>query len=639
MKKRCFAILLALAISLGTVPIAAAATTTQTFGDIQPDDWFYDSVVYAQERGLVSGTGDNVFSPDQLITRAMFLTFLYRIEGQPQVNGVTFLDVRSDSWYADPVSWARENQLVFGYGDGRFGPEDVLTREQMITILYRYAEFRGYDLTIDGTLPSFTDVSECSAYAVLALRWAVSFHIINGTGENMVSPQADVTRAQIAALLTRFDKNAGPVEDKPYLSHFVAKSTEFITGDECTITFTVRLHGEAKDSIYLCADGRKLAQFLDNGRNEDEIAQDGIYTVTWTTTATTAAEINCYVSCGDFTSREITIYFLDGGTLTGLVCDALNRTRFLSDASLRIYRDGVLYTTATVDENGHYVLRLPAGNYHIEISCDGYVVFNAYATVTGNNNTYTETYMMVEGAQISNGSASGTITSALTGLPLDNVTLYVRNGWNNTTVGEVVATGATDASGHYAFQLPLGNYTVYAVKEGYISVIINIIVTVSGANEQNGSISPEVTTGDYRVVLTWGESPSDLDSHLQRRDPNGNDGYHVYFSDKNGYVNNDRLANLDVDDTTSYGPETVTLSTKEGDTYYYYIHDFSGGSSYHISNSGAIVRLYQGSLLLGTYFAPTDQGSGRYWNVFALKDGRLILNNTITSSPDTSYAQ
>lgn len=635
MTKRILSLLLAVVLALGVIPMASAA---EMFQDVHPDDWFYDSVAYAQEKNLVSGTGANTFSPDQLITRAMFLTFLYRIEGQPQVNGATFLDVSAGSWYADPISWARGNQLVFGYGDGRFGPDDVLNREQMILILYRYAEYRGFDLTADSALPPFSDVSQCSSYSVQALRWAVSSHIINGTGGNMVSPQGDVTRAQVAALLARFDQNAGPAGSS-YLSHFVAQSTEFIVGDECALTFTVRVNGQVRDDVVLYADGREVATFHDDGRDGDAAARDGIYTVTWVTTVSTASEIDCSVTCGSLTSRKITISFLDGGTLTGLVCDALNRDLFLSSASLRIYQDGMLYTTGTVDENGRYTLRLPAGNYHIQISCDGYVDFNAYATVSGNNNTYTETYMMVEGVQSTSGGASGVITSALTGQPLSGVTLYVRNGWNNTTVGDVVASGATDDAGQYYFQLPLGNYTIYAVKEGYISVIINIVVTVNGTNNQNGSISPEVTTGDYRVVLTWGEHPSDLDSHLQRITPSGSQDYHVYFSNKNGYVNGSQTANLDVDDTTSYGPETVTLTTQEGDTYYYFIHDYSNTRDYHISNSDAIVRLYQGSLLLGTYHAPIDQGSGRIWNVFALKNGHLIPSNTITSEPDYSYAQ
>lgn len=635
MKKRLLPLVLALTLALSLFPATALAAQLP-FRDVPPGSWFYSGVSYAHEHGLVNGTGADTFSPEQRITRAMFLTFLHRLEGEPVATGVTFLDVPADSWYAKPVAWARSNQIVFGYGDGRFGPDDVLNREQMVVILYRYAEYKGFDLTVSAGINDFTDAGACSDYSVTALRWAVSNQIINGVGGGAVAPQGDVTRAQVAVLLARFDQNAAPAEGQVVLSGFVADSTEFIVGDNCQVVFTVKVSGEVTENVYLSANNEQVVRMYDNGTHGDETAGDGIYTCIWDASYATVTDVECYVICGAVKSRSLTISFLDGGTITGIVCDAVDRSRPLANASLNVYRDGWLYTTAGVDADGRYTLRLPGGNYHIEVTCAGYVVFNAYATVTGGNNTYTETYMMISGVQGTSGYASGVITNAITGQPLKNVALYVRNGWNNTNVGNVIGVGFTDDNGAWRFNLPVGNYTLYATMDGFIGIAINIFVTESETTAQNGSISPVVTTGDYRVVLTWGERPYDLDSHLRQQYPDGGLGYHVFFSDRDGYSRDEHVCNLDVDDTDSYGPETVTLTTQEGDIYYYYIHRYS--SSGELGTSSALVRIYRGDTMLGSFNVPTDQADLRYWNVFAIKEGRLIIRNTITESPDCDYA-
>lgn len=633
MKKRVLALALAVVLTLGLLPLAGAAELP--FVDVAPWCWFYEEVCYAYEKGLVNGTDATHFSPDQNITRAMFLTFLYRLEGQPEVESATFLDVAENSWYAKPVSWARSNQIVYGYGDGRFGPDDILSREQMITILYRYAAYLGYDLSISVGVPDFDDVAEVEDYSLSALRWAVSFQIISGTGGNKVSPDANVTRAQVAALLSRFDKNAGPVEGKPYLSHFVADTTEFISGEDCVGRFTVRTHGESDKPLYLYVDGTRVAELNDAGLEGDAVAGDGIYSVYWYARYDISTTANVYVFWGGSMSRMLPISFLPGGTLTGLVCDWQNNQTPLANTLLQVYRDGMAYANTTTDSEGRYKIHLPAGNYHIRANKQGYAVFDAYATVTGDSNTYTETYMMVQGNSSSNGSGSGTITSAMTGQPLKGIVLYVRNGWNNSNVGAIVAKTVTDANGKYYLNLPQGNYTVSAAQVGYITLVFNIVITGNGAQQQNGSIRPTVTTGDYSVVLKWGEQPRDLDSHLQRITSGGATGYHVYFANRNGYINNDKKANLDVDNTIGFGPETVTYYTKDGDTYYYYVHHYAGEKS--IARSQANVTLYQGNYQVAIYYPPTDQGDGRYWNVFAMKDGKITVRNTITSQPELSY--
>ena len=140
----------------------------------------------------------------------------------------------------------------------------------------------------------------------------------------------------------------------------------------------------------------------------------------------------------------------------------------------------------------------------------------------------------------------------------------------------------------------------------------------------------------YRITLTWGENPADLDSHLAGRTSAG-DWFHVYFSDRDAYDGEIHLCNLDYDDTTSYGPEHITLTVTGDEAYYYYIHHFSGYGS--IASSGAQITVEQGNTLIAVYNVPSNLGDEIYWNVFAIKGGQLIPANTITSSPDTSYAE
>ena len=143
----------------------------------------------------------------------MIVTILYRMENSPAADSdVTFTDVSADQYYADAVAWASENDIVNGYGDGAFGPDDPITREQMASVLYRYAQLKGYDIAAEGNISSFSDVENVSAYAVNPMRWAAGNGLISGIGDNMLAPGEMSTRAQTAAILTRFCENIVPAE-------------------------------------------------------------------------------------------------------------------------------------------------------------------------------------------------------------------------------------------------------------------------------------------------------------------------------------------------------------------------------------------------------------------------------------------
>ena len=177
------------------------------FTDVSTSDWFYDDVAFVYENGLFSGTDSRSFSPNASMTRAMLVTVLYRLEGEPTVTGrSSFTDVRSGAYYEKSVIWAAANGIVTGTDSTSFSPDAKVTREQLAAILYRYAQYRKLDTDASAKLNSFTDADSVSAYASEALGWAVSEGLINGASGKLM-PKGDATRAQVAAILHRFVKN------------------------------------------------------------------------------------------------------------------------------------------------------------------------------------------------------------------------------------------------------------------------------------------------------------------------------------------------------------------------------------------------------------------------------------------------
>ena len=186
------------AFSMGTGAFAAVEDTG--FADVTADAWYADAVAYVQDNGLMSGTGDALFSPDAGMTRAMLATVLYRAAGSPTVSGAdSFTDTAADIWYSDAVVWASAQGLVNGYGDGTFGTNNPVSREQIAAILWRYA---GSPDVQPG--PAFADEDEISGYAMQAVDWAQGAGIINGRENNRFVPDGSATRAEVAAILMRY---------------------------------------------------------------------------------------------------------------------------------------------------------------------------------------------------------------------------------------------------------------------------------------------------------------------------------------------------------------------------------------------------------------------------------------------------
>ena len=177
------------------------------FTDVRESDWFYDDVVFAYENGLFSGTSDTTFSPNTSMTRAMLVTVLYRLEGQPAVNGRSgFSDVQYNGYYEDAVTWAADNGIVNGTSTSTFSPNVNVTREQMAAILYRYAQYKKYNTAASSSLNGFTDYATVSGYAVTPMQWSVAEKLVNGSNGKLM-PTGNASRAQVAAILHRFAEN------------------------------------------------------------------------------------------------------------------------------------------------------------------------------------------------------------------------------------------------------------------------------------------------------------------------------------------------------------------------------------------------------------------------------------------------
>ena len=177
------------------------------FKDIDISKWYHEAVDYVLKKGYMVGISSDRFHPNGTVTRAQIVQIMYAMEGKPTTSEESsFTDVKKGKWYYDAVNWAASNDLVAGYGNGCFGPENMLTREQMVTILYRYAQFKGYDITEAGSLSGYNDASSVSNYAKTAMRWAIGHHIVSGT-EKGLEPKGTATRAQIAVMMKAFDEN------------------------------------------------------------------------------------------------------------------------------------------------------------------------------------------------------------------------------------------------------------------------------------------------------------------------------------------------------------------------------------------------------------------------------------------------
>ncbi len=211
MKKRLLSLALALCLVCSLLPGTALAAGENPFTDVPASHWAHDDITYVYENDLMNGTDGSLFSPESTTTRAQVVTVLYRLAGQPAADWENpFWDVPASAWFHDAVTWAWENDITGGVSSTHFGAGNAVTREQLATFLYRYAQDQGYDTSARADLSGYSDAGLVSSYATEALSWANATGLITGTTGTTLSPQGSATRAQVATILSRFCQDVIP---------------------------------------------------------------------------------------------------------------------------------------------------------------------------------------------------------------------------------------------------------------------------------------------------------------------------------------------------------------------------------------------------------------------------------------------
>ena len=335
-----------------------------------------------------------------------------------------------------------------------------------------------------------------------------------------------------------------------------------------------------------------------------------------------------FSSCTDFYQdyKASLVANVGIGTVTGTVMDVVSNAA-LSDVLVEVKRGTESLASTITSSTGAYSLSVSAySDLTITFTKSGYLSARyENIPITANDTTYLESVLYIASAYAGNGSASGIISDAYNGAAVTNAKIELYSGMNNTS-GTIVTSTTTDASGSYTVtNLSAGQYTAQVTKSDYTTATFTVVIVGNQTREnQNFSITSVLDSSATRIVLTWGAAPADLDSHLKTPS-----SYHVYFSNK-GSASSSPYAALDHDDTSSYGPETITIYTQESGDYYYYVHDFSdqsSASSSALASSMAVVKVYMGGILKATYNVPSKEGT--LWKVFKLNGSTLTPINTM----------
>lgn len=211
MKKSLISLFMSITIML-CIPVSVFATIEweNQFEDVRENDWFYDAVKYTNEKKLFKGATETKFEPNSPMTRGMMVTVLWRIENEPVVNYLMmYKDVKLEEYYTEAIRWATSEKIVQGHSNTEFKPDEMMSRQEMVTMLYRYAMYKGIDMTTeqDIELTKFVDFNAISEYALDSMKWSVGKGLIKGMSEISLAPTTLTARCEVAAMIERFMNN------------------------------------------------------------------------------------------------------------------------------------------------------------------------------------------------------------------------------------------------------------------------------------------------------------------------------------------------------------------------------------------------------------------------------------------------
>ncbi len=333
------------------------------------------------------------------------------------------------------------------------------------------------------------------------------------------------------------------------------------------------------------------------------------------------------------TPPELVIETLTDGVVASSISGQVNNaidSAPMAGVTVVLSSVGDVVAETLSDVFGSYTFaELPvASDYSIVFSIEGYLP-QTYRSIetSSDSTTYLETVLQIDENYAGAGTAAGSITDALNGTGIAAVSLSFREGMNTTT-GDIIGSVITDASGSYEITtLSAGSYTAEATVEGYQTGYFTVVVVGGISREQqNATLTPLLSVDNVRIVLTWDENPRDLDSHLTGPIPESDSRFHVYYGNSNT-----QYSNLDVDDTSSFGPETITITQQSDGVYRYSIHDYTNGGatvSESLSLSGARVQVFGDTGLLAEFNVPNQPGT--LWTVFELTGNQIVPVNSMT---------
>ncbi|MRN51650.1 S-layer homology domain-containing protein [Paenibacillus monticola] len=659
--------------------VFAASTNANKVDDIT-GHWAESTLKQWQEKGLITGYEDGSIQPNHKITRAEFAVLINKSFGFKDTATIDFKDVKHSDWFYTDIAKATSAGYIKGYPNQTFKPNQSLSREEMAVIVTSLLQLKG---SVTPTV--FTDTTAGHEWSKGPIGAIVEAGLMVGYGQKF-NPLTSATRAEAVSVLDRalkFSKdsetvvynqagNYGPetgvttITGSVYIdAPGIVLSNTIITGDlligegvgkgdvslkNVTVRGTTTITGGGKNSIHVIdstlitvivnkkdgsiriitegsgsvqqitlQSGALLEEGTGTGSGFDNVDLSGLIPAnsqvtlagTFETVDVYAAAIQVNLNSGSIQELQVA----PGASNTGInISSGASLTTLILNAVARVTGQGSI-GTAVINVSGSTITQTPN---HVTRADNISVTIGSPAPNGGNPNSVTE---IVYGFE-------GTITD-VNHQPVADLTIQFRKGLGNTT-GAISGTVVTDINGHYFASLSPGIYTGQLVKAGYITTYVIAASLTDYKNTLQDATAIRIPAADeIRIVLTWDLLPLDEDSHLVGPAAN-NKFFHTWYADNEYTKNNVLYADLDHDDTNSYGPETTTIRKRVDGTYTFYIVNFSGNGQAGLdtlSASGAKVEVYNGdnAVPVKTYQVPAGAGNQLYWHVFNMSvDGNNL---------------
>ncbi len=621
------------------------------FKDVSSTAWYYADVAKAQAAGYINGYQDQTFKPNKTITRVEAAIMISRIGKLKQAAGAGALkDTAGISSQGRAAIAAVIADGLMSASGGKFRPHDGLTRAEAVTVIDRIV-------------------------AKSAVKQPVYEATYDKAGVYGSKSQTTTVKGSVAVTAGGVTLNNMVIEGDLLLAESIGEGDVYL--NQVTVKGKTTINGGGKNSIHL-QDSVVLTVIVNKKDGSIRIVAEGSTTVEEITLQSGArlvesnltgsgfgdlilsqaipananVELSGRFETVDVIATSLNINLESGAIAELLVGQSAGNTNLeigngadvaslVLNAIAKVTGQGSI-GTATINASGATIAQTP-GRVVVADNVEATVNGRTAATTGTNSNTGSSSSGSNGGGSPTVYGFAGTIIDAQ-GNPVAGAKIKFRRGVNNET-GDVVATAETNERGYYVVQVAPGVYLGEIIKEGYLTTFV-VGVSLSAGGYNPGQDATAVTipkSGEIRIVLVWGENPRDEDSHLLGPTPAGS-GFHTWYGDKVHRYNGEVYADLDIDDVTSYGPETTTIRQRVNGTYQFYVHHFSGISTLRQSN--ARVEVYVGSETTpsATYAIPTGEGTEIYWNVFEMTiDGASVTfaeKNEMTNTPPTpKYAE